>query len=45
MKSRHQIMVFMPLLLVVWIGQFCRDVIGQNVKVAVIRQFLFCCYF
>ena len=38
-------MVFMPRL-VVWIGQFCRDVIGrQNVKVAVIGRLLFCCYF
>ena len=37
-------MVFMPLV-VVLIGQFCRDVIGrQNVKVAVIGQ-LFFCYF
>ena len=33
-------MVFMPLV-VVWIGQFCRDVIGrQNVKVVVIGQLL-----
>ena len=44
-KSRHQIMVFMPLV-VVWIGQFCCDVIGsQNVKVAVIGWLLFCYYF
>ena len=45
-KSRRQMMVFMPLVLV-WIGQFCRDVIGrQNVKVAVIGRLLFCfCYF
>ena len=36
-------MVFMPLVLV-WIGQFCHDVIGlQNVEVVVIGQ-LFCCY-
>ena len=33
-------MVFMPLVLV-WIGQFCRDVIGrQNVKVVVIGRML-----
>ena len=37
MKSRRQRMVFMPLILV-WIGTFCLDVIGQNVKVAVIGQ-------
>ena len=38
-------MVFMSLV-VDWIGQFCCDVIGrQNVKVAVIGQLLFCCYF
>ena len=44
-KSRRQMMVFMPLV-VVWIGQFCRDVIGrQNMKVAVTGQSLFCCYF
>ena len=24
---------------------FCRDVIAQNVKVAVIGRLLFCCYF
>ena len=37
-KSRCQTMVFMPLVLV-RIGQFCRDVIGhQNMKVAVIAQ-------
>ena len=36
MKSHRQMMVFMPLV-VVWIGQFCCDVIGhQNVKVVVI---------
>ena len=36
-------MVFMPLV-VVWIGQFCRDVIGhQNMKVAVIGRLLFYC--
>ena len=36
MKIRRQMMVFMPLVLVL-IGQFCRDVIGrQNVKVAVV---------
>ena len=35
-------MVFMPLV-VVWIGQFYRYVIGpQNVKVAVIGRLLFC---
>ena len=34
-------MVFMPLVLV-WIGQFCRDVIGrQNMKVVVIGRLLF----
>ena len=39
------VMVFMHLV-VVWIGQFCRDVIGrQNVKVAVIGRLLFCFYF
>ena len=40
-KSLCQMMVFMPLVLVL-IGQFCRDVIGrQNVKVVVIgRLFL-----
>ena len=44
-KSRRQMMVFMPLVLVL-IGQFCRDVIGrQNVKVAAIGRLLFCCYF
>ena len=38
-------MVFMSLVLVL-IGQFCRDVIGrQNVKVVVIGRLLFCCYF
>ena len=38
-------MVFMPLVLV-WIGQFCCDVIGhQNVKVIVTGWLLFCCYF
>ena len=43
--SRPQMMVFMPLILV-WIGQFCRDVIGrQNVKVVVIGRLLLCCYF
>ena len=37
-------MVFIPLVLV-WIGQFCRDAIGrQNVKVVVIGR-LVCCYF
>ena len=36
--------VFMPLVLVL-IGQFCRDVIDrQNVKVVVIGQLLFCCF-
>ena len=41
--SHHQMMVFMPLVLV-WIGQFCHDTIGrQNVKVAVIGWLLFCC--
>ena len=40
MKSRRQMMVFMPLVLVL-IGQFCRDVIGrQNVKVVVIGRLL-----
>ena len=40
MKSRRQMMVFMSLVLVL-IGQFCRDVIGrQNVKVVVIGQLL-----
>ena len=44
-KSCRQMMVFMPLVMV-WIGQFWCDVIGcQNVKVAVIGQLLFCCYF
>ena len=43
-KSRRQMMVFMPLV-VVWTGLFCRDVIGrQNVKVAMIGR-LFSCYF
>ena len=37
-KSRRQMMVFMPLV-VVWIGQFCRDVIGcQNVRVVMIGR-------
>ena len=41
-KSRREMMVFMPLVLV-WIGQFCRDVIGrQNVKVVVIGRLSFC---
>ena len=45
MKSRSQMMVFMPLVLV-WIGQFCCDVIGrQNVKVVVIGQLLFAVIF
>ena len=45
MNSRGQMMVFMPLVFV-WIGQFCRDVIGhQNVKVVVIGRLLFGCYF
>ena len=36
-------MVFMPLVLV-WIGQFCGDVIGrQNVKVAVIGRLFISC--
>ena len=40
MKSRRQMMVFMPLVLVL-IGQFCRDVIGrQIVKVVVIGRLL-----
>ena len=44
-SHRRQMMVFMPLV-VVWIGQFCRDMIGrQNVKVVVIGRLLFCCYF
>ena len=44
-KSRRQMILFMTLV-VVWIDQSCRDVIGcQNVKVAVIGQLLFCCYF
>ena len=44
-KSRRQMMVLMSLVLVL-IGQFCRDVIGrQNVKVVVIGRLLFCCYF
>ena len=43
-KSHRQMMVFM-LLVLVWIGQFCRDVTGcQNVKVVVIGCLLFCCY-
>ena len=43
-KSVSQMMVFIPLV-VVLIGQFCRDVIGrENVKVSVIGQ-LFFCYF
>ena len=38
-------MVFMPLV-VVYIGQFCPDMIGRrNMKVAVIGQLLFCCYY
>ena len=38
-------MVFMPLVMV-WIGQFCCDVIGcQNVKVVVMVGSCFCCYF
>ena len=42
MKSHRQMMVIMPLVFV-WIGQFCRDVIGrQNVKVVVIGRLLFC---
>ena len=45
MKSRRQMMIFMPLVFV-WISQFCRDVIGrQNVKVAVIGRLLFGYYF
>ena len=40
MKSRHQVMVFMSLIMV-WIGQFCCDVNGyQNVKVAVTARLL-----
>ena len=40
MKSHRQMMVFMSLVLVL-IGQFCRDVIGrQNVKVVVIGRLL-----
>ena len=43
-KSRRQIMVFMPLV-VVMIGQFCRDVIGrQDLKVAAIGRLWFYCY-
>ena len=39
-KSRGHAIVFMPLVLI-WIGQFCGDVIGsQNVKVAVIGRLL-----
>ena len=38
-------MVFMPLV-VVWIGQFCRDVIGQqDLIVAAIGQLSSYCYF
>ena len=45
MKSSRQMMVFMSLVFI-WIGQFCHDVIGhQNMKVVVIGQLLFCCYF
>ena len=44
-KSRRQMMVFMPLVMV-WIGQFCHYVIGpQNMDVGVIGRLLFCCYF
>ena len=40
MKSRCQIMAFLPLVLV-WIGQFCGDVIGhQDVEVIVIGRLL-----
>ena len=40
MNGRRQMMVFMSLVLVL-IGQFCRDVIGrQNVKVIVIGRLL-----
>ena len=43
-KSRHQMMVFMLLVLVL-IGQFCHDVIGcQNVKVVVIGRLLLLLY-
>ena len=38
-------MAFMPLV-VIWIGQFCRDGFGyQNVKVAVIVRLLFAVIF
>ena len=39
-------MVFMPLV-VIWIGQFCCDVIGRHVigRHAVIGRLLFCCCF
>ena len=38
-------MVFMPLALV-WIGQFCRDVLGcQKVRVVVIGRLLFAIIF
>ena len=41
MKSRRQMMVFMPPVLDL-IGQFCRFVIGpQNVKIVVIGQLIF----
>ena len=44
-KSRRQMMVFMPPVLVLN-GQFCRKVNGrQNMKVVVIGRLLFCCYF
>ena len=44
-KSCCQMMVFMPLVLV-WIDQFCHDMIGrQNLNVAVIDCLKFCCYF
>ena len=37
-------MMVLVTLVVVWIGQFCRDVIGrQNMKVAVIGWLLFYC--
>ena len=45
MKSRHQMMVFMSLVLVL-IGQFCHDVIGrQNVKVVVTGRLLLLLFF
>ena len=43
MKSRRQTMVFMPLVLV-WIGQFCCDVIGRKDVKVVVSDLVGCCF-